>query len=686
MSRVNQYDDLNSEDEESNPDSWDMEDNDKSSKNQDKERDYVRVDTALVCGMLTFVTLLNGTKRRGVCQNADCKIISHANGKSEGKSPAPSGFYERAKGADGFPAALATAKYKTFEQMEVHLAEEDASSDEGSFKSVTNRRSSRGKSPKKSDQTTPKRGLQERLSESTTVQKPKKGTPTTEDPTYFYGLRNTNDKRIMVSSIKEAKAQEKWTYTIIMKSIERKAILNWVNSADSDEDSEYEDGNSKKKDRKERKKNKERKKKDKGKEKRKSRRLIRDDDDPSDDSDSSLSSSSSSSFSDSSASSLSDYSTRSQRQKRRTMRKNRRRREKKRSSKRTYSKVNMHRRDPSTSDKTKVYGIGIKSTEMTAFLAPEGMLKRDESELMDLTTDVLSLPGASNMCMNLPDDGNSLDMVPHMMDAMAAASGRNKERVIPRDTTFRSTARHGLKSIKDLESLVNFSFALDEAQETVIDAYHGVLTAFLTLRRYDNDEIEEYLTFGVLPIIVNKTFVLCQDLIARLCVETRKGGWERSLGSAMLSYHSKKLWALRSHAVNKKDLLLNNYVYLRDAKEKGFLNDTINSSIWAFVSSTVPPKRSPIGAGPPREVTPERDDGRCDIKSPPKCSHCNSNRIHPLMCPPIGEGRGHCPFKDLPQTKARAARKAALEAFDADRSISKMRLLYLEPFIAAVQA
>jgi hypothetical protein len=116
--------------------------------------------------------------------------------------------------------------------------------------------------------------------------------------------------------------------------------------------------------------------------------------------------------------------------------------------------------------------------------------------------------------------------------------------------------------------------------------------------------------------------------------------WEH-VGQQYLEFHAKNLRLIRKYALRWSQMIFQNYIYLRDAKESGYqstklpakLTEELQNAVFTEVSNKGPTKAG--GPGKPKEWA---------------CSHCHGN-FHT-------GGSEHC---DLAAFKAQDARRMAKE-------------------------
>jgi hypothetical protein len=124
--------------------------------------------------------------------------------------------------------------------------------------------------------------------------------------------------------------------------------------------------------------------------------------------------------------------------------------------------------------------------------------------------------------------------------------------------------------------------------------------------------------------------------------------WDKGPARSLFDHHSRRLAELRHHARTRRDLILRTYIYLRDAKHKGFYSNAMMETLWEKVTE--------LAAAPTGRLQPTPSGS---VAGEPKCGHCKSKEVHQLLNK--AGNKLHCPFKTLSHAKMVLARDRFLE-------------------------
>jgi hypothetical protein len=171
----------------------------------------------------------------------------------------------------------------------------------------------------------------------------------------------------------------------------------------------------------------------------------------------------------------------------------------------------------------------------------------------------------------------------------------------------------------------------------------NLIEHFLYRHHYSSKYIETYLQTSLLSKITNDSFQNFFDLadaIRQLSIDLPQ--WEGGPAKAMLDYHASKLWDICQYAISRKQLILQVYIYLRDAQAKEFYHEAMIGALWERLnnlnSASAGPRANPGGgAGNSRANHGDNVETRC--------SHCMPGQ------------RGLCPVKNI-VNKAKAKESA----------------------------
>jgi hypothetical protein len=226
----------------------------------------------------------------------------------------------------------------------------------------------------------------------------------------------------------------------------------------------------------------------------------------------------------------------------------------------------------------------LEGDKLEKALSPDGMRSSDRLELFNAALDITSLPGTLSSRVGINDDRDHDDEMYRMTElttqSMAYATRALSRTIVKIDSTYNSPRRHGLRNIKTRKDVFDQTPQVERAWSKTNKDQQRVMTILLRSLHYQPDEIKVYLQCGLLPRIISLTFVLYNQFFnaVRRSAHDSATPWDSGPGKAMLDHHSQELWDIRNRAHSRKFLLLESYIYLRDASAKNFFHDSLNGS------------------------------------------------------------------------------------------------------------
>ena len=332
-------------------------------------------------------------------------------------------------------------------------------------------------------------------------------------------------------------------------------------------------------------------------------------------------------------------------------------------------RIHTHRRDKSTGDKDRIFGMGITSSKVRKALYPAGTKHEDEEEFQALMPDVLAMPQGKVHVSDCPDSHSSRQLV----DAFRVITGKGKraERVTERDTTFNSEKRHVMsKYIDNEEDLDRAIVEINEDKHSVYERMDNNISEFLSRRNWRRDDIRNYLVNGGWPTLIRMVLELLLRLLQHVQTAKSSTGWERGEAKPTLKFHSEKLRRIRRDANTKANMILRFYTFLRDAADKKFTDPSIHNAMladFASFASSQTSRSSNSGSRNSKTDTQKstNSEGKTTQKKAGKCGKCKSSTLHGKIRPRIGPRKECCPFKDETDEVAKKAR-ASLIALQLD--------------------
>ena len=145
---------------------------------------------------------------------------------------------------------------------------------------------------------------------------------------------------------------------------------------------------------------------------------------------------------------------------------------------------------------------------------------------------------------------------------------------------------------------------------------------------------------------------------------------------------------IHKRGTSRQDIILKNYIFLRNASEIDWQDPKILAGIWAEVHQAQELAKlcvRPAVQFDNNDPDPE-EVGLTTYEGKMTCGHCRSSKLHPLVRPAIGGGRNSCPLRHLPQSVAKDARLRITTAYDANGSLIHIDEAFMKPHIKAAKA
>jgi hypothetical protein len=309
--------------------------------------------------------------------------------------------------------------------------------------------------------------------------------------------------------------------------------------------------------------------------------------------------------------------------------------------------------DPSIGDKEYIYKLAVDGREIDVEVGPPDLRSKDSMELFNAAADVTSLPGMLGSSTSMEDTSEDARNTTEMAATLVATAMGRTPRI--HDSLWQTAKRHALRQIKDKDTLFSFVKAVGKDEDAAFKKQSSAIRLLMYRRHYSKESVEEYLRNGLLPRLTKECFRCYSSLlqsVRQLAYE--HGIWEGGPAKAMLDYHSIRLLQVRRHAISRRGLVLETYVYLRDAEAKAFYHESMAEVLWDKVAELTMMQASVSdnyqgGSDGELKKTPS--------PSSPRCSHCRNATLHKMLN--IESSKKACYFVELFQAKAR---KAASEA------------------------
>lgn len=320
--------------------------------------------------------------------------------------------------------------------------------------------------------------------------------------------------------------------------------------------------------------------------------------------------------------------------------------------------------------------MSVQGAELRDAMVPEGVSSKDADKFFNVAVDVTSLPGEYSLSSSSTESVDPVESATEMAARVLTLSNRQGGRYQD-DRLWCNMSRHGLYRLKDpgdtFAMITKFRSRASAAFEQQDVAFAGIMHR----RNFSEKDIRRYCETGLLPRIIQLT----HDFYLRLLYEIqhldgkypdlRKAG-TASPARAMLDHHRTKLGEIRRNCLDKRQLLMQMYTYLRDSAENSFYDPTMQGAVWnrmAFISVNMDLRQPGTGG-----------DGGTGGGGPPNapkrhiCKHCASRMLHTWF--EIEHNRTACPLRTLPTAKkAKAARLQIINAKNENESADLQELL-----------
>jgi hypothetical protein len=316
--------------------------------------------------------------------------------------------------------------------------------------------------------------------------------------------------------------------------------------------------------------------------------------------------------------------------------------------------------DPSVGDKKRIFGLSINGREIDASAGPPNMRDKDAAELYCAAVDVTSLPGMFGSSGVGADELYDKAQRTTEMAATLLSTAIGKKAQI-HDSLWKTAKRHSMGTIKSVEILFKFVKGVGKAEKPAFEQQENAIQVFMLSRHYDDDTISEYCQSGFLPRLTLASYRYYNNMLSiiRQLAFDHPTFWDQGPARAMLEFHSERLLQIRQNSLTRKALVLQTYVYLRDASAKAYYHESMTESLW---------DRLAIMAKSHEEVDSGKGGGGAgggkgdDDKRAVRCSHCRSSKLHVLA--KVRPTKQLCPLKDVSQKKAKLVAKAAVEKWE----------------------
>jgi hypothetical protein len=282
-----------------------------------------------------------------------------------------------------------------------------------------------------------------------------------------------------------------------------------------------------------------------------------------------------------------------------------------------------------------IYGKSTEvETELLKALCPKGVTPEVRDELMEAAVDVCSLPGKLSTAEIAQWD----QMGATLSDLSSQLQRRRNSH--PRETQWKTNSKNAMGQMRTLEDLLEGAKEVGSQRRQVYANMRSRMLDTLCHAGWELHKALLYYQIGLLPNVVRLTMEHYYKMFLHLRTlgTTRPENWD-TLGKVHTAHHAEKLRIIRYNASSRAQLIMHNYMYLRDARERDFSSNSLTGAITTALQVQLYELEAALKAPTKNGVT--------NPQWP--CAHCHSD-IHE-------GGQPRCVLKDLPLRKARQVGK-----------------------------
>jgi hypothetical protein len=275
---------------------------------------------------------------------------------------------------------------------------------------------------------------------------------------------------------------------------------------------------------------------------------------------------------------------------------------------------------------------------------------------MGACPDIVTLPGKSSYGNGAVNEQISV------VDQLAQSFGEISDRTVrrqgqqPRDTQWRAMSRNNLGRLDRPFELQQAAEELLSCSEMVLSNMTSTFQEILFNAGWTILSAELWCRAGLLPHIMRRTLDLFSELHQHLLSthNAHATQWD-TVTKVRVLFHAENLRRIRIFAQHRGQMILMNYIYLRDMRQKGWqdvkLLGQLMDSHWKQT-----------------EVQPHIDANNANNKADKKKANPKTECVHCLSKKHAGPAE-NCPLKDLKRRKAIAVAKKADPHFDEDPDV-----------------
>jgi hypothetical protein len=321
--------------------------------------------------------------------------------------------------------------------------------------------------------------------------------------------------------------------------------------------------------------------------------------------------------------------------------------------------------DRSIGKPREIYETSINvESKVLKILCPKGVTSSVQQEVLSACPDIVTLPGKSSY-------GNgSVNEQLAVVDQLAQSFGEISDRTVrrhgqqPRDTQWRAVSRNNLGRLDTPTDLQQAAEELLSCGELVLSNMTSTFQEILFNAGWTANSAELWCRAGLLPHIIRRTLDLFSDLHQHLLTthDLHSTQWDTVTG-VRITFHAENLRRIRTFAQHRGQLILLNYIYLRDMRSKSWQDIKLLGQLMDSHWHQAEEQHTDTQGGRQKAEKVKKSGEDKSKKPDPKieCVHCMSHKhFGPVE---------NFPVKELRRRKAIALAKRADPLFEDDPKI-----------------
>jgi hypothetical protein len=259
--------------------------------------------------------------------------------------------------------------------------------------------------------------------------------------------------------------------------------------------------------------------------------------------------------------------------------------------------------DVSKGNSKELFGKSITvESQVLQSLCPKGVSLTMQEKLAEATLDATSLDGTYSSALDEEKNGDLANLT-------AALQGTGDSGARHFDTIWKKPSRNPLTRLKDAEGLATLVEKYSRMREPALGNMANDFRNILGVEHWMDSEVDSYLISGMLPSIARWTADYFLELLLKFSLVISQRGWD--VVAVDVKFYDTELSNLRATCRRRMPFLYRTYMFLRDARDEGWVPRKLLAERTTYTNSSILELRA---------LLPH-------LALPGACSHCGSS-IH----------------------------------------------------------